>query len=126
VNRQRGAGTRVLLDYELGKLGILPESIEGYAHEEFTHLAVAAAVSSGRADCGMGIHAAAAALGLDFLPLFRERYDLVIPLEHYGGTLLAPALDLLADDAFRSEVARMPGYHVQVMGKELYRSTPPN
>src|SRR5205814_4953749 len=79
VNRQRGAGTRVLLDFEIGKIGLPAEDIRGYEREEFTHLAVAAAVASGMADCGLGIAAAAAALGLEFVPLFKERYDLVIP-----------------------------------------------
>src|SRR3989304_8787337 len=79
VNRQRGAGTRVLLDFHLAKLGIHPDQIKGYDAEEFTHLAVAAAVTSGRGDCGLGIPAAAQALGLDFIPLFPEQYDLIVP-----------------------------------------------
>src|SRR5215469_12469390 len=78
VNRQRGAGTRVLLDVMLGQLGLTASSIEGYAREEPTHLAVAAAITSGRADTGMGIMAAARAFGLDFVPVTREPYDLVV------------------------------------------------
>lgn len=116
VNRQRGAGTRVLLDYHLGQLGIDPASISGYEHEEYTHLAVAAAIASGRADAGLGIAAAAQALQLDFIPLFQERYDLVIPEEHYTGDLLAPLLELLHDPAFRQAVAALPGYDVSAMG----------
>ncbi|MFH1184411.1 MAG: molybdopterin biosynthesis protein [Chloroflexota bacterium] len=116
VNRQRGAGTRVLLDYHLTRLGILPDSIRGYGQEEYTHLAVAAAVAGDRADCGMGIAAAARALGLDFVPLFKERYDLVIPREHADGDLLAPLIALLGAGEFRDEVARLPGYDVSVMG----------
>ncbi len=117
VNRQRGAGTRVLLDFELGKLGIAPRSVRGYEHEEYTHLAVAAAVQSGAADCGLGIHAAAQALDLDFIPLFNERYDLVIPQEHHESSLLKPLLDLLHDDRFRQAVAALPGYDVSRMGE---------
>ncbi|MFZ0534304.1 MAG: molybdopterin biosynthesis protein, partial [Anaerolineales bacterium] len=83
VNRQSGAGTRVLLDYHLRLLKIPFDSIKGYQHEEYTHLAVAAAIASGRADCGLGIAAAAQALGLDFIPLYQERYDLVIPQRYY-------------------------------------------
>ena len=79
VNRQAGSGTRVLFDYRLGKLGIKPESIKGYDHEEFTHMAVAVDVLSGAADCGVGIYAAARALDLDFIPLEKEQYDLIIP-----------------------------------------------
>ena len=68
VNRQRGAGTRVLLDYELQRAGIDAAALSGYAREEPTHLAVAAAISAGRADCGLGVQAAARAFGLDFVP----------------------------------------------------------
>ena len=116
VNRQRGAGTRVLLDYNLSLLGIDPASIQGYDREEFTHLAVAAAIASGRAACGLGIRAAAEALTLGFVPLFQERYDLVIPREHYDGSFLKPLLDLLADAAFRQAVAALPGYSLEPMG----------
>ncbi len=90
VNRQRGAGTRVLLDYHLNLLGISPEMIQGYNQEEYTHLGVAAAVASGRADCGLGIAAAAQALDLDFIPLFQERYDLVVPKKFANTELLMP------------------------------------
>jgi putative molybdopterin biosynthesis protein len=119
VNRQRGAGTRVLLDFEIGRLGVSPQQIAGYQQEEYTHLAVAAAVASGRADCGLGIPAAAQALELDFVPLFQERYDLVIPLEFAGGPLLAPLLEILADPDFRREVAALPGYDVSIMGRVI-------
>ena len=116
VNRQRGAGTRVLLDYHLKSMTIPPESIVGYSQEEYTHLGVAAAVASGRADCGLGIAAAAQALNLDFVPLFDERYDLVIPKQFVDDELLAPLFDLLADSAFRKAVSQLTGYDVSVMG----------
>jgi putative molybdopterin biosynthesis protein len=116
VNRQRGAGTRVLLDYHLSRLGIVPDGIIGYNREEFTHLGIAAAVASGRADCGLGIAAAAQALDLDFVPLFQERYDLIIPVEHAHGSLLAPLLDVIAGPRFRGEVMKLPGYDVSGMG----------
>ena len=117
ANRQRGAGTRVLLDYHLNLSGISPESITGYHQEEYTHLGVAAAVASGRADCGLGIAAAAQALDLDFVPLFQERYDLVIPTEHARSPLLEPLFEIIAGKEFRAEVAAMPGYDVSVMGR---------
>ncbi|HUG35219.1 MAG TPA: substrate-binding domain-containing protein, partial [Anaerolineales bacterium] len=116
VNRQRGAGTRVLLDYHLKSMTILSGSIAGYDQEEYTHLGVAASVASGRADCGLGIAAAAQALDLDFVPLFQERYDLVIPKEFADGALLAPLLHLLTDQAFRNAVSQLTGYDVSVMG----------
>jgi putative molybdopterin biosynthesis protein len=116
VNRQRGAGTRVLLDYHLNLMTIPQSSIEGYQQEEYTHLGVAAAVASGRADCGLGIAAAAQALDLDFIPLFQERYDLVIPKAFAEDDLLAPLFGLLADSAFRKAVSQLTGYDVSVMG----------
>jgi putative molybdopterin biosynthesis protein len=116
VNRQRGAGTRVLLDYHLNLMTIAPERIVGYSQEEYTHLGVAAAIASGRADCGLGIAAAAQALDLDFIPLFQERYDLVIPKEFAEGDLLAPLFGILAERRFREAVSRLTGYDVSVMG----------
>jgi putative molybdopterin biosynthesis protein len=117
VNRQRGAGTRVLLDYHLNLMGIPVDSILGYTQEEYTHLGVAAAVASGRADCGLGIAAAAQALDLDFVPLFQERYDLVIPKDHAESNLLAPLFELIAGSEFRSSVSKLTGYDISVMGK---------
>ena len=119
VNRQRGAGTRVLLDYHLNLMAISPESIVGYSQEEYTHLGVATAVASGRADCGLGIAAAAQALDLDFIPLFQERYDLVIPKQFAEDDLLAPLFELLADRGFREAVSQLKGYDVSVMGNVI-------
>ena len=116
VNRQRGAGTRVLLDYHLRLMTIAAERIVGYSQEEYTHLGVAAAVASGRAECGLGIAAAAQALGLDFIPLYRERYDLVIPKPFAEDKLLAPLFELFTDQQFRETIAQLPGYDVSVMG----------
>ncbi len=117
INRQRGAGTRVLLDYYLAEYGIRQGNIQGYSQEEYTHLAVAAAIASGRADCGLGIAAAASALDLDFVPLFQERYDLIIPSEHAESELLSPLFDLLQDENFRQIIKTMPGYDVSEMGE---------
>lgn len=117
VNRQRGAGTRVLLDYQLGLLGITPLQIRGYEQEEYTHLAVAAAVASGRADCGLGIAAAAVALDLDFIPLFEEEYDLIIPAIYAEDDLLRPLFDLAVDGSFRAAVGQLPGYDISRMGR---------
>jgi putative molybdopterin biosynthesis protein len=117
VNRQRGAGTRLLLDYHLEKLGLSTDNIQGYSQEEFTHLAVAAAVASGRADCGLGIAAAAQALDLEFVALFQERYDLIVPEKFVESELVAPLLEILAEPAFREMVASLPGYDVSPMGQ---------
>jgi putative molybdopterin biosynthesis protein len=121
VNRQRGAGTRVLLDYRLRQLGADPRQVRGYAREEFTHLAVAASVASGAADVGLGILAAARALELDFVPLLRERYDLVIPREHHESERLAPLLEIMASPAFREEVEALGGYDTAAMGQVVAR-----
>ena len=119
VNRQRGAGTRILLDYELSRRGINPDNVMGYERQEYTHLAVAAAVASKAADFGLGIRAAATALELDFVSLAKERYDLIIPREHFNNRLLKPLLALLWDEEFRMAVAEMPGYDVKMMGREI-------
>jgi putative molybdopterin biosynthesis protein len=117
VNRQRGSGTRVLLDYHLRRLGIDPAQIQGYEHEEYTHLAVAAAVASGNADVGLGILAAARALGLDFVPVAAERYDLVMLRRDYEGELLRPLLETLRSAEYRRAVEALGGYDVSHMGE---------
>ena len=121
VNRQGGAGTRVLLDYHLQKLGISPAQIQGYSREETTHLAVATAIAQGAADCGVGIQAAAKALNLDFIPIVEERFDLVIPVEHFESALLAPLIALLRrrDSAFSERVAALGGYNTGPMGRVM-------
>ena len=121
VNRQRGAGTRVLLDFKLKKRAIDSRRVCGYERQEFTHLAVAAAVASGAADCGMGILAAARALNLDFVPLFNERYDLVIPVQHYESALLAPMLAVIRDrqSGFRATIEKLGGYKTARMGEVI-------
>ena len=119
VNRQRGAGTRVLLDYRLQKLGIDSAGIRGYDRVEFTHLAVAAAVASAAADCGLGILAAARALHLDFVPLFEEQYQLIIPRRFYESDLLAPLLEIIRGEGFRQAVSALGGYDVSGMGEVI-------
>lgn len=120
VNRQAGAGTRLLTDLHLRRLGIDPGDINGYEREEYTHMAVAAAVLSGTADTGLGVLSAAQALGLDFVPVAKERYDLAIPIEFYDTPLFAPLLRIIREDAeFRARISGMGGYDVKDMGKEI-------
>ena len=123
VNRQPGSGTRLLLDYHLRRLGIDPAAIRGYDREEFSHLTVAAAVKNGSADAGLGILAAARALDLDFLPLFQEDYQLVLPRVHFESSLLAPMLDIIASADFRQTVAALGGYDVSSMGEVVFQSS---
>jgi putative molybdopterin biosynthesis protein len=119
INRQRGAGTRVLLDFELARLGIKRRQVQGYERQEYTHLAVAAAVGSGTAGCGLGILAAARALGLDFVPLFNEQYDLVIPRRFYHDDLLAPLLAVLRSQEFVATVDALGGYDTAGIGEVI-------
>lgn len=119
VNRQRGAGTRVLLDHQLRLRGISADAVDGYAREEHTHLAVAAAVAAGRADAGLGIMAAARAFGLDFVPVTREPYDLVVAAEALDSPLLAPLWALLRSEVFRAEVEQLGGYATAEMGRRI-------
>jgi putative molybdopterin biosynthesis protein len=119
VNRQRGAGTRVLLDVELDGRGIDPATVSGYEREEHTHLAVAAAVAAGRADCGLGVLAAARAFDLGFVPVTREPYDLVVAPEALADPKLAPFWALLEKPDFRAAVEGLGGYGVEEMGKRI-------
>ncbi|MCO1656300.1 molybdopterin biosynthesis protein [Pseudonocardia humida] len=119
VNRQRGAGTRVLLDHELGLRGIDPAAIAGYSREEHTHLGVAAAVSAGRADTGLGIQAAARAFGLDFVPVAREPYDLVLRASALEEDVLAPLWALLERPDFRAGVEKLGGYSCAETGRRI-------
>ena len=119
VNRQRGAGTRVLLDHELSKLGMDPDAVDGYAREEPTHLAVAAAIAAGRADAGLGIMAAAKAFGLGFVPVTSEPYDLVIAPGALDSPQLAPLWPLLRSDRFQRAVTELGGYSTKEMGRRI-------
>jgi molybdopterin molybdotransferase/putative molybdopterin biosynthesis protein len=120
VNRQTGAGTRLLTDLYLKKLKIDPKNVKGYDHEEFTHMAVAAAVLSGAADTGLAVLSAARALDLDFVPVAQERYDLAIPQEFYDTPMLKALLAIIgADNAFREQIVAMGGYDVSEMGKVI-------
>jgi putative molybdopterin biosynthesis protein len=117
INRQPGSGTRILLDYELQKAGIDPAAIAGYRSEEYTHMSVAMAVTSGRADVGMGILAAANALDLDFIPVSRERYDLVIPADLIRDGRIELLLDIIRSPGFVEQVVALGGYEVEETGR---------
>ncbi|GIH21989.1 molybdopterin biosynthesis protein [Acrocarpospora phusangensis] len=119
VNRQRGAGTRALLDHKLAGLDIDPGEVAGYSREEHTHLAVAAAVAAGRADAGLGILAAARAFGLDFIPVAQEPYDLVLRTSALSDELLAPLWALLDRPGFRADVEALGGYSCTETGRRI-------
>jgi len=119
INRQAGSGTRVLLDHELDKSGLDPDAIQGYDTEEYTHMAVAVAVLSGKADTGLGILAAARALGLDFVPLTEERYDLIIPEEFLQLPSIKAVLAIIRTPEFQKAVTRKGGYSTRDTGKRV-------
>jgi putative molybdopterin biosynthesis protein len=117
INRQGGSGTRVLLDYLLNQKGIYKEGILGYEREEFTHLNVAVAIASGSADAGLGIQSAAEALGLDFIPIGEERYDLAIPREYLEEPRMQTLIKVVQSEEFKAEIVRLGGYDVRDTGK---------
>ncbi|WP_291326084.1 molybdopterin biosynthesis protein [Desulfovibrio sp. UCD-KL4C] len=119
INRQRGAGTRILFDYHLEKAKIDSESVKGYNREEFTHMAVAANVLTGTADCGLGIYAAAKALNLDFIPLANERYDLIIPDKYMHDTRIISLVNLLKSDEIKEAIKSLGGYEITMTGKTM-------
>lgn len=120
INRQKGAGTRLLTDKILRDSGLEPEQIAGYNHEEYTHMNVAAAVLSGSVDVGMGIRAAALALELDFVPIAEERYDLIVPTLFLDDARIKAALELMSNDTFRSRIEDLGGYNLRDCGSVMY------
>lgn len=121
INRQAGSGTRLLLDKHLKELGIPPEAIKGYERDEYTHMAVASAVLTGRADVGLGILSASQALGLDFIPVTEERYDILIPQEFLELPILQAVLKVIREDEeFKKSVESLGGYDTRDMGKIIY------
>lgn len=120
VNRQKGAGTRVLLDRLLAEAGLAESRIRGYEHEEYTHLAVAATIAAGRADVGLGVEAAAAQFRLDFVPLVHERYWLAVREATLRSAAAQQLLRALRGKPLSRLAHRMPGYDLSGSG-EVYR-----
>lgn len=121
INRQRGSGTRLLTDKYLRQMNIEPSRIKGYEREEYTHMSVASAVLTGIADVGVGILAAARALNLDFIPVAKERYDLIIPSDFIELDPIKALIDIILNDkGFRDAVMSLGGYDCTDMGKVLW------
>lgn len=120
VNRQRGAGTRVLFDYRLKQDGVDPDTITGYDREMATHMAVAAAVASDSADAGMGILSAANAMGLDFIEVGPEEYDFAIPVKYLQLPHIRAFLEILRSDEFAERIAKLGGYNSSGAGEIIY------
>lgn len=117
VNRQKGAGTRLLTDYMLKKNKISASNIIGYEREMTTHMAVAAAVASGSADVGVGVYSAAKAMGLDFIPISEEEYDFAIPEEYLKDNKIQLFIEILKDKDFQTEIEKLGGYKFEEAGK---------
>jgi len=117
INRNSGSGTRLWLDRQLQAQGIPIENIHGYRNTVSTHTECASLVQTGRADVALGLRAAARQFGLDFLPLFHERYDIVFAQEQ--SPTLAPLLDALQTSAFRQSVVALTGYEVTHTGEQI-------
>jgi len=116
VNRQKGSGTRMLLDHLLKERGIDPGSITGYDREMTTHLAVALAVKSGEADTGLCVASAAETAGLSFVPIGTERYELAIMTEDLPDPRISALLATIVSDSFRSILSGMGGYRTGETG----------
>ena len=119
VNRQKGSGTRVLLDYLLKGKGYNPLRIKGYSREEYTHLMVASSVAEGNVDAGLGILSAAKAFHLDFIPIAKERYDIIMSLEFYSNWKMKEILQIIRSENFQKKVLDLGGYDLTLSGKEI-------
>jgi len=119
VNRQKGSGTRILLDHTLKNLSLDSNQIRGYEKEEFTHMGVASTVATGVADAGLGILSAARAMGLDFIPIARERYDVIIPSIYFEDEKVLKVIETIRSDEFKRTALQMGGYDVSRTGEEL-------
>lgn len=120
VNRQKGAGTRVLLDYKLKELNINPEQIDGYDKEATTHMAVAALVAKEDIDAGMGIESAAKVMNLDFIEVGPEEYDFAIRLDSLQLPEVQAFIQVLKSDDFHNKLAKMGGYGWERSGEVVY------
>ena len=123
VNRQRGSGTRLRIDQYLLENEIPVRRIQGYENEEKTHWGVALKVANGEADFGIGIQIAAQRMGLDFAPLFKERYDLVILRETAERPEWQQIQAVINSDAFKRAVEQHSGYDTSLTGQVIYETS---
>lgn len=120
VNRQKGAGTRILLDYILTQKGITADNISGYEREMTTHMAVAAAVASGSADAGLGVLSAAKAMHLDFIPVGNEEYDFAVPVSYLKLPMIELFIEMLKSEEFAKELELLGGYSLESAGEIVH------
>ncbi len=119
VNRQKGSGTRLLMDYLCGSEGILPEQVRGYEREELTHNAVAVQIAENSADAGLGIYSTAKLYDLDFIPVCEEEYDLLIPASVRDSEPVRALVRTLKSPEFRERIEAMGGYTLDRPGEEI-------
>ena len=117
ANRQKGAGTRLLLDYMLSKINADGSAVNGYEKEYSTHLAVGMAVEAGAASVGMGVKSAANCLGLDFVPICDEEYDFLIRKEDYSDPRFKAFFDYIKSDEFKKRIEKFGDYTVGHIGE---------
>jgi len=120
VNRQKGSGTRVLLDYKLKQLGIDAAKIVGYDREMTTHMTVASAIISGTADAGIGIKSVANVMELDFIPIGEEEYDFVLEQKFLEQENIKVFLEILQSEEFKQKLLELGGYSLEEPGKLIY------
>jgi putative molybdopterin biosynthesis protein len=123
VNRQKGAGTRFLLDSMLSNLGINPNKINGYGNEEWNHLSAASYINRGMADVAFGIQSAASHLGLDFMPVTQEKFDLVFRFTAENKQNLIALIHYLQSALFKDSLTDLEGYSIQDLGKIIYQTS---
>lgn len=121
VNRQKGSGTRMLLDHKLKNLGIMSGNIKGYDREMTTHMTVASAIMSGTADTGIGIQSAANVMGLDFIPIGEEEYDFIIETKYLEDKKIQDFISILKSQEFKDELMKLGGYILDNTGKIINR-----
>lgn len=123
INRQKGAGTRFLLDSKLSSFGIDPRTINGYGNEEWNHLSAASYISRGIVDVAFGIKSAAINLGLDFIPVAKENFDLVFRFTDENKQTLIELVHYLQSAAFKDSLTFLEGYDLSDLGKIIYQTT---
>jgi putative molybdopterin biosynthesis protein len=123
VNRQKGAGTRFLLDSKLSSYGINPNKINGYKNEEWNHLSAASYINRGIADVTFGIQSAASHLGLDFIPVAKEHFDLVFRFTEDNKQSLIRLIQYLQSNAFKDSLTDLEGYSIEDLGKVIYQTS---
>lgn len=123
VNRQKGSGTRFLLDSKLMANGIEPKDVNGYEEEEWNHLATASYISRGAADVAFGIQSAASHLGLDFIPVTKEYFDLVFRFTNENQESLTALIHYLQSPEFKASLTDLDGYDIRELGTIIYQTT---